>query len=76
MILTRSAETTDPVVDLEGTIRSLHRGLLRDLILELTPNGIILHGFATSFYGKQMAQEEILRTGSWPIVENRIVVDD
>jgi hypothetical protein len=64
----------DGLGEIESTIRSLHRSYLRDLSIERTPDGLILHGRATSYFGKQMAQEEILRRGKWPILSNRIVV--
>jgi hypothetical protein len=74
MVFTKSANEPDSISQLAAIIRSHHRGHLRDLNIELTPEGIILHGKASSFYGKQMAQEEILRQGAWTILENRIVV--
>jgi hypothetical protein len=71
------AAPTDPADSLgviEAAVRSRYRSYLRDLTIERTPEGLILHGRATSYFGKQMAQEEILREGTWPIVSNRIVV--
>jgi hypothetical protein len=67
-------DPADSIGSIESAVRSLHRSHLRDLSIERTPAGLILHGRATSYFGKQMAQEEVLRRWTGPILSNRIVV--
>jgi hypothetical protein len=59
--------------DLASDIRERHRGLLRDLRIEVVAGGVVLHGRANTFYGKQVAQHEVMRH-SVTVVANRIVV--
>lgn len=61
------------VTELAADIRERHRSLLRDLRLEVVDNGVVLHGHAYSFYGKQVALHEVLRR-EVPVVANRIAV--
>jgi hypothetical protein len=66
-----------PRTDLQELAREIqhsNRSLLRDLRIEHVDGGVALHGVAFSFYGKQIAQHEILRRGNVTIVTNRIVV--
>jgi hypothetical protein len=66
-------ESVDAIGRIESEVRALHRSHLQALTIEQTPTGLILHGRAATFFGKQMAQEEVRRrTG--PILFNRIVV--
>jgi hypothetical protein len=44
---------------LERHIRSRTGSQLRNLDIELSPDGVILHGLATTFYVKQLAQHGI-----------------
>jgi hypothetical protein len=60
--------------ELAADIRARHRALLREFRIEEVSGGVALHGFAYSFYGKQIAQHEILRRGDLTIVANSIVV--
>jgi hypothetical protein len=60
-------------VRLAADIRRRHRYLLRDLRIEVVAGGVVLHGRAVTFYGKQLAQHEVMRR-SFTIVANRIVV--
>jgi hypothetical protein len=71
---------TDPADDraaaachLESDIRERHRSLLRDLRIEVVAGGVVLHGHADTFYGKQVAQQEVMRRAI-TVVANRIVV--
>jgi len=65
---------TEELRELAADIRTRHRALLRELRIEKVHGGVALHGFAYSFYGKQIAQHEILRRGDLTIVANSIVV--
>jgi hypothetical protein len=57
---------------LASDIRERHRSLLRDLRIEVVAGGVVLHGRANTFYGKQIAQHEVMRHSV--VVANRIVV--
>ena len=57
---------------LASDIRERHRSLLRDLRIEVVAGGVVLHGRANTFYGKQVAQHEVMRYSV--VVTNRIVV--
>jgi hypothetical protein len=57
---------------LASDIRERHRSLLRDLRIEVVAGGVVLHGRANTFYGKQVAQQEVMRCSV--VVANRIVV--
>jgi hypothetical protein len=62
--------------ELEGLaidIRNRHRSLLLELRVEIHEDGVSLYGRAITFYGKQMAQEELLRRG-FIVLANNIVV--
>ena len=69
-----SRPTPDDLQELESYIRRRYRGLLLDLQLEVVGTCVVLHGRATSFYGKQMAQQEVLNHGGLSILANRIAV--
>jgi len=65
--------------DLEGVVQLLgeeiqrrHRSHLRDLRIEVVEGGVILHGRAVTFYGKQIAFHEVSRRLA--VVANRIEV--
>jgi len=60
--------------ELAEEIRLRHRALLREFQIEEVTGGVALSGHAYSFYGKQIAQHEILRRGDLPVVANWIVV--
>ena len=57
---------------LASDVRERHRSLLRVLRIEVVAGGVVLHGHANTFYGKQVAQQEVMR--HWAVVANRIVV--
>jgi hypothetical protein len=75
-------EECDPVLlrpetipQLESAILERHRGRLRELSLHVEDGQLVLHGRATSYYGKQLAQEEVKRLTDVGIRANCIVVD-
>ena len=59
--------------ELAADIRSRHRSLLRELRVDVVEGGVILHGHAYSFYGKQVALHEVIR-GGVAVVANRMTV--
>jgi hypothetical protein len=51
-----------------------NRSLIAELQLEIKSGGVILHGFAYTYFGKQIAQEEVMQWGLLPIIANKIIV--
>jgi hypothetical protein len=64
-------ETTARVAE---DIVKQHRSHLRDLEILLTRRGVILHGLARSYYGKQLAFHEVSRRLGMRVIANHIVV--
>jgi hypothetical protein len=56
-----------------GVLRR-HRNVLRELRVEVIEGRAILSGVAHSYYGKQLAQHEVLRRTDLVLLANRIVV--
>lgn len=67
-------EQSSAAAELAADIRWRHRNLLRELRIEVAEGGVILHGRAYSFYGKQVAQHEVLRRTGLVLLANRLVV--
>ncbi len=59
---------------LELLVRTRSFGRVRDLHLELSGSGLILHGRTTSYYVKQLAQQAVLEAGALPLLANEIEV--
>jgi hypothetical protein len=55
-------------------VRRRLAGRIRDLRLVLRENGIVLQGRACSYYGKQLAQHEVLRVVNAARLVNEIEV--
>lgn len=72
---TAPAATQPTPRELAADIRRRHRGLLRELWIEVGEAGAVLHGLASSFYGKQVALHEVREHAGFVVVANRIVVD-
>jgi hypothetical protein len=66
-------ERPDELEGLAADIRNRHRSLLLEVRIETHEGGVLLFGRAVTFYGKQMAQEELLRRG-FIVKENNLVV--
>lgn len=49
---------------------------LHELEIVEAPRGLVLHGRARSYYGKQIAYHEVSRRSGMRILANRIVVED
>ena len=60
--------------EMAGEIQRQYRSVIREFRIEPVEDGLVLHGFAYLFYGKQVALSEVQRRSSRPIVANRIVV--
>lgn len=55
-------------------IQQENRCLIREMRIQSEPDGIVLHGFAYSFYGKQIALSEAKRRTTRRVEANRIEV--
>ena len=63
--------------ELDGIAELIRRrlaGRIRDFRLVLRENGIVLQGRACSYYGKQLAQHEVLRVVNAARLVNEIEV--
>lgn len=60
---------------LVAEIRTRYRWLLCELQIELIEDGVVLRGKAITYYGKQVAQHELLRRG-FVVAANHIVVSE
>jgi hypothetical protein len=70
--------TTDfPVLrrELESSIRARTGGRLRKLDIELSPEGVVLHGETTTYHVKQLAQQGVRDLLPHVNLHNAIVVD-
>ena len=61
------------LAELAASIRERLRVHLRELTLEPGCGGVVMRGRARSFYGKQLAQHEVMRRGL-VVLANTIVV--
>jgi hypothetical protein len=66
----------DSARQLATLILNRHRGHLRELRIRRVEGGVVLHGVATSFYGKQIALHEVVRGSRFTVVANLIEVLD
>jgi hypothetical protein len=62
------------VNELASEIRARHRDVLRELRIEAVAGGVVLHGRARTFYGKQVALHEVRRRCQLAVVANHITV--
>jgi hypothetical protein len=72
MVQSISSELRD---DLERQVLSRTGRRIRDLTVELHPDGIVLRGVASSFYVKQLAQHGVRDVMPHVRLENAIVVN-
>jgi len=68
------SETDRDLAQLAAHIRNRHRSHLRDLRIEAVWGGVIIHGRASTFYGKQIAFHEVCSDGRFAVVANQIEV--
>jgi hypothetical protein len=66
---------TEVIHELEDHLRTQLRSLVCDLSIEVTSGGLILHGSAYTFYGKQLAQQEVMRRTRRRVLINHITVN-
>jgi hypothetical protein len=66
--------TDDGVSKLEASVRSKLAGRMRDFRLVIADRGLILRGWAPTYYVKQIAQHAILESTELPVLANEIEV--
>jgi len=59
---------------IEARLRGQLMGRIRDLTLLLRRDGLVIRGFARTYYAKQLAQHAVMRAIDLPIVANEIEV--
>ena len=60
--------------ELESRLQAQLGGRVRNLKLSLKVGGVVLRGFAHTYYAKQLAQHAVMGEVDLPIVANEIVV--
>jgi hypothetical protein len=70
------SSSTDLRDDLERQVLSRTGRRIRDLTVELNPEGIVLRGVTQSYYVKQLAQHGVRDMMPNVRLENAIVVDN
>lgn len=75
-ILTQSPEpgSKNALDQLENRVQSKLSGRIRNLRLLRQDNGVVLRGFARTYYAKQLAQHAVMTESEWPILANEIEV--
>jgi hypothetical protein len=63
-----------PLATLEEQIRSRLSGRVSRFRLLVREHGVVLRGYALSFYAKQLAQQAVMEAGKLPIEANEIQV--
>jgi hypothetical protein len=64
----------DVATELEAQIQCRLGGRLRDFLLVVTDEGVILRGHANTYHGKQLAQHAVMEATLLPILANEIEV--
>ncbi|HEY2787784.1 MAG TPA: hypothetical protein VGJ05_22700 [Fimbriiglobus sp.] len=64
----------DPVQEIARSVRDRFRGMVQELRIEPEGESVVLYGRAYSYYGKQMAQEAVIRSGRFSVRANRMDV--
>jgi len=64
----------DEIDRIAGIVRRRLNGRVRGFRLLLQDDGLILQGYAFSYYAKQLAQHAIMQTTRIPILANEIEV--
>jgi hypothetical protein len=62
------------LLQVAAEIVASHRDHLRELRIEIVEGGLIIRGRAVSYYGKQIAFQEVTRRGGIAVVANEIEV--
>ena len=63
-----------PTDQLESIVQGHLRGRVHRLQLQISPDGIILRGWARTYHAKQLAQHLVMRLTHLPILANDIEV--
>jgi hypothetical protein len=64
----------EEVEKLELHLQTQLNGRVRDLRVEARANGLIIRGWAVTYYAKQLAQHIVMETTATPIAANEIKV--
>jgi hypothetical protein len=62
------------MAELEARIQAHLNKRVRDFQLVMRGDGLVLHGFAATYYAKQLAQHAVLEATTLPILANEIQV--
>jgi hypothetical protein len=66
--------TDDEIAQLEAQLQELFLGRVGNFRLAIEGAGLVLRGYARTYYSKQLAQHAVLQTARLPIVANEIKV--
>lgn len=67
--------TSEQLACFEERLRSRLTGRVRDLRLVVCEHGLVLRGYAHTYYAKQLAQHAAMETTKLPIRANEIRVE-
>jgi hypothetical protein len=70
------SDTSALLVELENQVRSRTGRRVRNLIIEMRPHRVVLHGQTATYYVKQLAQHGIRDVLPQICLENSISVED
>lgn len=69
-----ASDAKDRFDQLENRVQAKMSGRVRHLRLLFHDRGIVLRGFARTYYAKQLAQHAVMEESSLPILANEIEV--
>jgi len=72
--LVAAMPASNRLLKLAEEILRKHRCVLREIAIHPEGDGVVITGFASFYYGKQLAQHEVLKA-QLIIVANRIIVE-
>ena len=62
------------VCEIVAEIWGKHRDKIHELWIDVVEGGVIIHGHAHSFHGKQVAQHEVLNRTNLVLLANKMTV--
>jgi hypothetical protein len=71
--LHRPSDNPQYLEELAEVIRLRYRAVINEIEIQAAERGVVLHGSAATYYGKQIAQHELLRRG-FAVIANHIRV--
>ncbi|HZZ77355.1 MAG TPA: hypothetical protein VFE62_02490 [Gemmataceae bacterium] len=71
---TSNSPSSDRLDVLENRVQGYLCGRVQDLQLYQRDHGIVLQGFARTYYAKQLAQHAVMRETDAPILANEIKI--